>query len=62
MAPDKIEGIITLAPLVSQSYVHGCSLERFPVAIVVPDEEAVQAWAASTVLRGKMYKVRSMWW
>ncbi len=62
MAPHKIEDVIAQAPLVFQSYVYGNSLESFPVAIVVPDEEAAKAWGASTGLHGRSYKVRSLWW
>lgn len=35
----------TQSPLVAQSYVHGDSLQNFLVGVIVPDAEAVTAWA-----------------
>lgn len=45
IAPEKIEVVHTQSPLVAQSYVHGDSLQNFLVAVIVPDPEAVAAWA-----------------
>lgn len=45
MAPEKIENIHTQSPLVAQSFVYGDSLKSFIVAVIVPDHEALEAWA-----------------
>lgn len=45
VAPEKIENILNLCPLIAQSFVYGDSKESFLVAIIVLDEEATQAWA-----------------
>ncbi|GKZ00101.1 hypothetical protein MPSEU_000963500 [Mayamaea pseudoterrestris] len=45
VAPEKIENILNLCPLIAQSFVYGDSKESFLVAIVVPDEESVRHWA-----------------
>ena len=45
VALEKIETILSRAPLVSQIFVHGESTESFLVAIVVPDEEQGKFWA-----------------
>uniref|UniRef100_A0A915AGU2 Long-chain-fatty-acid--CoA ligase n=1 Tax=Parascaris univalens TaxID=6257 RepID=A0A915AGU2_PARUN len=44
VAPEKIENIYIRAPCVQQVYVDGNSLERFLVAIVVPDEGIIKKW------------------
>jgi long-chain acyl-CoA synthetase len=45
VAPEKIENILNLCPLIAQSFVYGDSKESFLVAIVVPDEETIRHWA-----------------
>lgn len=47
VAPEKIENILTRSPLIAQSFVHGDSFQSCLVAVIVPDEEAVMAWAAT---------------
>ncbi|WP_374440665.1 long-chain fatty acid--CoA ligase [Stella sp.] len=44
IAPQRIEGLLTLEPLVAQAIVHG---DRRPylVALLVPDEERAKEWA-----------------
>ena len=58
LSPQRVEGMLTLAPEISQAMVYG---DRRPylVGMVVPDEEWVKAWAAEhgkpddfSVLRG----------
>jgi long-chain acyl-CoA synthetase len=46
VAPEKIENIVSHCPLIAQCFVHGDSLQSYLVAIVVPDEDPVRAWAA----------------
>ena len=45
IAPEKIENILIRSPLIGQCFVYGDSLQNSLVAIVVPDEEPVRAWA-----------------
>ena len=47
MSAEKIENVINQAMLVGQSFVYGDSFQTYLVAIVVPDEESVRAWAES---------------
>ncbi|GMT20856.1 hypothetical protein PFISCL1PPCAC_12154, partial [Pristionchus fissidentatus] len=44
VAPEKIEQIYARAPLVQQVYVDGNSLERWLIAVVVPETAALQEW------------------
>lgn len=46
VAPEKLENIYHRNPFVAQIFIHGDSLESHVVAVIVPDEEAVKAWAA----------------
>jgi len=54
IAPEKIENVYARSPLVAQSFVHGVSVERHLVAIVVPDPDALLPWAASRGLKQDM--------
>ena len=45
VAPEKIENILARSPFVAQCFVYGDSLQSALVAIVVPEEEVVRAWA-----------------
>ena len=45
VAPEKIENILIRSPLIGQCFVHGDSFQSCLVAVVVPDEEPVVAWA-----------------
>ncbi|OQR96481.1 long-chain-fatty-acid-CoA ligase [Achlya hypogyna] len=47
IAAEKIENIYAKSPLVGQIFLYGDSLQSCVVAVVVPDPEAVQAWAAA---------------
>lgn len=49
MAAEKIENVINQSLLIGQSFVHGDSFQTYLVAIVVPDEEPVRAWAKSNI-------------
>lgn len=49
IAPDKVENIYKLSPLVENIYVHGDSLESTLVAIVSPDPEEFLPWARRTL-------------
>lgn len=45
IAPEKIEGIFALCPYVAQSLIYGDSFKSCTVAIIVPNEDKVKAWA-----------------
>jgi long-chain acyl-CoA synthetase len=45
IAPEKVENIFALCPFVAQSMVYGDSLKNCCVAIVVPEESRMKAWA-----------------
>jgi len=47
IAPEKIEVLYDRSPLVGQVLIYGDSLKSNLVAIIIPDELAVQAWADS---------------
>ncbi|CAF4409590.1 unnamed protein product [Rotaria sp. Silwood2] len=47
IAPEKIEAIYERSEFISQVYVYGDSLQNFPVAIVVLDNEFIKKWAAA---------------
>ncbi|RUO96781.1 hypothetical protein BC936DRAFT_141465, partial [Jimgerdemannia flammicorona] len=46
IAPEKIEGIYQKHELVSMAFVHGDSLQSTIVAVIHPDKDALQKWAA----------------
>jgi long-chain acyl-CoA synthetase len=52
VAPEKIESVYMRASIVSQIYVDGNSLERYLVAVVVPDETELRAMAVKECLGG----------
>ena len=47
MSAEKVENVINQSRLIGQSFVHGDSYQTFLVAVAVPDEEPVRAWATS---------------
>ena len=52
MAPEKVENVYCRSPLVAQAYLHGDSLQSACVAIIVPDEEELTAWAKKNNVEG----------
>lgn len=52
IAPEKIEQIMGLSPMIAQFFLYGDSLQNCNVAIVVPEEEWVMAWAGKKGLKG----------
>ncbi|MCH8198033.1 MAG: long-chain fatty acid--CoA ligase [Proteobacteria bacterium] len=44
VSPQRVEGILTVAPEIAQAMVHG-DARPYLVALVVPDEETVKRWA-----------------
>lgn len=56
IAPQRIEGLLTLEPLIGQAMVHG---DRRPylVALLVPEEERAKEWAADN---GKSKDLRTL--
>ena len=47
VSAEKIENVINQSLLIGQSFVYGDSFQTYLVAIIVPDEEPVRAWAES---------------
>ena len=45
IAPEKVENMFALSPIIAQSMVYGDSLRSCVVAIIVPHADKVQAWA-----------------
>ena len=52
VAPEKIEGAYSRAPLVGQCFVHGDSLQPSLVAVVIPDAEVAAAWGRQHLTEG----------
>jgi long-chain acyl-CoA synthetase len=48
VAAEKIENILNQSLLIGQNFVYGDSFQSALVAIIVPDEEAVQKWASDS--------------
>jgi len=45
VAPEKLENLNAQSTLIAQNFVYGDSLQRELVSIIVPDPDAVAAWA-----------------
>ncbi|ETV95054.1 hypothetical protein H310_11352 [Aphanomyces invadans] len=57
VAPEKIENILVTSPYVAQPFVYGDSLHSVVVAIVVPEEAALQTLATSLGITGSFEQV-----
>jgi long-chain acyl-CoA synthetase len=57
IAVEKIENVLKSCPLVEQVWVYGNSFESCLVAVAVPAEKPIMAWAAGRGIRGT-YQVR----
>ena len=57
LAPEKIENIYILSRYVAQAYLYGDSLKSCVVAIIVPDEDAVIAWAKENNISGSFVEL-----
>lgn len=49
VAPEKIENILLRSSMIAQCFVYGDSLQSTLVAVIVPDEDVVMAWAKENV-------------
>jgi long-chain acyl-CoA synthetase len=49
---EKIENVLKSCPLVEQVWVYGNSFESCLVAVAVPAEKPIMAWAAAQGIRG----------
>ncbi|KAI8613190.1 hypothetical protein BC830DRAFT_1170444 [Chytriomyces sp. MP71] len=49
IAPEKIENILRLHPLVSQAFIYGDSLKSCIVGVIHPDRVALLGWATKTM-------------
>lgn len=45
IAPEKLENIYSLSPLIAQSFIYGDSLRSCTVGIIVPHTDKVKKWA-----------------
>ena len=45
LAPEKLENAYIQSPLITQIMVYGNSYKNCAVAIIVPDEQALETWA-----------------
>ena len=44
IAPEKIENVYLRCPFISQIFIYGSSLKNCLVAIIVPEEKAMETW------------------
>jgi long-chain acyl-CoA synthetase len=58
-SPEYIESILLRSPLIAQIWVTGSPLTPFPVAVVIPDEYALAAWARSNNISGSIRELCS---
>eukprot|EP01006_Ploeotia_vitrea_P010984 TRINITY_DN29173_c0_g1_i1.p1 TRINITY_DN29173_c0_g1~~TRINITY_DN29173_c0_g1_i1.p1 ORF type:complete len:732 (-),score=118.86 TRINITY_DN29173_c0_g1_i1:1944-4106(-) len=54
IAPEKIENVYSNSEFVAQSFVYGDSFQAQLVAIIVPDEGALLAWAKKNNIEGDL--------
>ncbi|RKP19201.1 acetyl-CoA synthetase-like protein [Rozella allomycis CSF55] len=57
VAPEKVESVICKHPMISQAFVYGDSFQSCCVGIIVPDEDAVSAWAKQNSLNGSLQEI-----
>ena len=50
IAPEKLETVYGRCPLISQIFVYGNSLKNSSIAIVVPEEKAIEMWCMKNSL------------
>ncbi|CAI4230434.1 unnamed protein product [Auanema sp. JU1783] len=53
VAPEKIENVYMQCPVVQQIFVDGSSLERWLIAVVVPDAETLKNWNEEHGVKGR---------
>ncbi|KAJ1354959.1 hypothetical protein KIN20_012062 [Parelaphostrongylus tenuis] len=56
VAPDKIESVYLRCPVVEQVFVDGDSLERWLIAVVVPDRKILEDWNAKHGVEGRSFE------
>ncbi|GFE55346.1 fatty acyl- synthetase 3 [Babesia ovis] len=56
VSPELVESIISMSPLVAQSFVYGDSDQVAPVAIIVPDELVIKTWQEANGMSGKSFE------
>ena len=45
IAPEKLENIFSLSPVIAQTFIYGDSLRSCTVAVIVPEPDKVKDWA-----------------
>lgn len=58
IAPEKIENIYSQCSLVAQIFVYGESLKSTLVAIVVPDQAAIESWCRANNVHDDQFKAQ----
>lgn len=56
IAPEKIEQILTLSPMIAQCFVYGNSLKNNVVAVVSPEEVWAEQWAKDNNLKASDFE------
>jgi len=52
IAPEKIEQIMNMSPLIAQMFLYGDSFKNVCVAVIVPEESEAQKWATANGVSG----------
>ncbi|RCN39303.1 AMP-binding enzyme [Ancylostoma caninum] len=56
VAPEKIENVYIRSPVLQQVYVDGNSLERWLIAVVVPEPKVLENWNEENGVKGRSLK------
>lgn len=59
ISPEFIESVLLRCPLIAQIWVTGNPVTAFPVAVIIPDEYALAAWAKNQNISGSIRELCS---